>query len=339
MPLRQRKEVQKMSRRLGALLIALSLSLASGADQKSALWLDKLGDLKKVSSKPITVHDKDLWDEFGLEAAESAQYSGAGKTLNGSLYRLKDPTGGFAVFEWLRPANATPSKASNVSADLPNGGLMALLGNYVVQFDGKPTELQLKQLYFNLPRVDQSSLPVKHLPEKNLVPNSERYVVGPVSLQKFQPEINPAAAAFSLGAEAEIGRYKTPVGEMQLAIFAYPTPQIARQKIDDFLKISNTRAKRSGHLVAVIADPQNPDEAERLLAQVNYEPNLTVHENPNKKTENAGDMLLGIVILAAALGGMSILFGIMFGGFRVMLGRFGISPASDTFTTLEIDKK
>lgn len=339
MSLWKRKEVQKMPRFVGALLTALSLVSAWGADSKSALWLDKLGDLKKVSSKPIAVQDKDLWDEYGLEAAESAQYAGAGKTLNGTLYRLKDPTGGLAVFQWLRPANSTPSKATDVSVNLPNGGLMALLGNYVVQFDGKPTELQLKQLYYNLPRVDQSSLPVKHLPAKNLITNSERYVVGPVSLQKFDPDISPATAAFSLGAEAEIGRYKTPQGEMQVAIFAYPTPQIARQRMDEFLKIPNARAKRTSHLVAVITDPKSADEAERLLSQINYEPNLTVHENPNKKTENAGDMLLAICILAAALGGLSIVFGLMLGGFRVMLGRFGISPGGDTFTSLEIDKR
>ena len=216
---------------------------------------------------------------------------------------------------------------------------MALLGNYVVQFDGKPTEFQLKQLYFNLPRVDTSSLPVKHLPAKNLIPNSERYVLGPVSLAKFQPDVSPSTAAFSLGAEGEIGRYKTPEGEMQVAIFAYPTPQIARQRIDEFLKIPNARAKRTSHLVAVITAPKNADEAERLLAQINFEPNLTVHETATpKKKENVGDMLMSIVILGAVLGGLSILVGFFLGGFRVVLGRFGISTF-ERFTQLEIDKK
>lgn len=319
-------------RRVSALFL-VSISCVPAA---SSLWLDKLGDLKKVSSKPVQVQDKDLWDEYGLEAAESAQYAGAGKTLNGTMYRLKDPTGGLAVFQMLRPAGAKKSKATDVSVDLPNGGLMALLGNYVVVFDGKPSELQLKQFYFNLPRVDQSSLPALYLPPKGLVPNSERYVAGPVSLAKFAPQFSPSLVSFSLGAEGQIARYN---GDMQLAVFTYPTPQIARQKLDEFLKIPNSRAKRASHMVAVISDPKSADDAERLLAFINYEPNVTIHDTGVVKRENPGDLILGSVLLAAALGVLSIIFGVFFGGFRVMLGRFGFKSPSDSFTALEIDKK
>src|SRR4051812_6745858 len=243
-------------RRVSALFL-VSISCVPAA---SSLWLDKLGDLKKVSSKPVQVQDKDLWEEYGLEAAETAQYAGAGKTLSGTMYRLKDPTGGLAVFQMLRPVGAKKSKATDVSVDLPNGGFMALLGNYVVVFDGKPNEFQLKQFYFNLPRVDQSSLPAIYLPPKGLVPNSERYVEGPVSLAKFTPQFSPSLVSFSLGAEGQVARYN---GDMQLAIFTYPTPQIARQKLDEFLKIPNLRAKRASHMVAVITDPKNADEAEK----------------------------------------------------------------------------
>jgi hypothetical protein len=330
-------------RRLSAILVSIAAFLpVFGQNAKNSLWLDQLGDLKKVSSKPISVsaQDKDLWDEYGLEASESAQYSGKGKTLNGTLYRLKDPTGGLAAFQWLRPAGAKPSAATNISVDLPNGGLMALLGNYVVQFDGKPNELPLKQLYFNLPRVDQSSLPTIHLPAKNMVAGSERYILGPVSLARFEPQVAPSVASFSLGAEGQVARYKTGTGEMQMAIFSYPTPQIARQRLDDFLKISNSRAKRSSHLVAVVAQPSSADEAERLLALVNYEPNVTIHESQNKKPElNAGDLILGACLLAVALGVASIILGMFFGGFRVMLGRFGYKTATEEFTALDINRK
>ena len=47
-----------------------------------------------------------------------------------------------------------------------------------------------------------------YLPSQNLVSGSERYVVGPVGLQKFEPRIPPSVAAFHLGAEAQIGSFR-----------------------------------------------------------------------------------------------------------------------------------
>src|SRR5260370_4583406 len=270
MSMRKREEIQKMPRRLAGFFIALSLFGAPPPN--NALWPDKLGDLSRTSAQKVVVDNRDLWDEYGLEAAEKAEYARKGKTLSLTAYRLKDPTGALAIYQWLRPAGDKPSKATDVAVESPDT-LMALLGNYVVQAKGpKPTEFQLKQLYFNLPRVDQSSLPVlrEYVPAKGLIPNSERYVSGPVSLQKFEPRISPSLAAFSMGAEAQLARYRTPTGEMSLAVFAYPTPQIARMKLDDFLKVPGTVAKRTGHMVAVVLNPPTPDDAERLLAQIKY---------------------------------------------------------------------
>ncbi len=56
-----------------------------------------------------------------------------------------------------------------------------------------------------------------------------------------------------------------------MAIFNYPTPQIAMQQVPDFEKLPGAMAKRSGPLVAVVLSPADPDFAERLLAQVRYQ--------------------------------------------------------------------
>ena len=37
------------------------------------------------------------------------------------------------------------------------------------------------------------------LPADGLIPNSERYILGPVSLDRFEPRIPPSVAAFHLG--------------------------------------------------------------------------------------------------------------------------------------------
>ena len=84
------------------------------------------------------------------------------------------------------------------------------------------------------------------------MPNSERYILGPDGLAKFAPGIPPSVAAFHLGAEAQVAAFRAPAGEIRLAIFDYPTPQMAIQQYDGFAKLPGMMAKRSGPLVAVV---------------------------------------------------------------------------------------
>ena len=68
------------------------------------------------------------------------------------------------------------------------------------------------------------------LPAAGLRPNSERYIVGPSTLAKFYPGISPSLAAFHLSAEAETATFGKD-GGIQLAIFSYPTFEIARSRL------------------------------------------------------------------------------------------------------------
>src|SRR6185503_19513078 len=112
----------------------------------------------------------------------------------------------------------------------PNG-LTLVYGNYVFEFGGTiPGTAELNQIYAHLPRWNNSPLPALpgFLPADGLIPNSERYILGPVSLQRFEPRIFPSTAGFHLGAEAELAKYKDPKGNITLLIFSYPTPTMAR---------------------------------------------------------------------------------------------------------------
>ena len=53
---------------------------------------------------------------------------------------------------------------------------------------------------------------------------------------------------------------------------------MARERYQEFQKIPGAMAKRAGPLVAVTIQPPDPDAAERMLSQVNYETNLTWNE-------------------------------------------------------------
>jgi hypothetical protein len=197
-------------------------------------------------------------------------------------------------------------------------------------------------VYAQLPKLEQSPLPalIGFLPSSALIPNSERYVVGPVSLERFEPRIAPSVAGFHMGAEAQLGKYKSPKGPLSLAIFNYPTPNMARERLQEFQKIPGAMVKRAGPLVAVTIDPPDLDSAERLLAQVKYEASLTWSQKvPTNEVKGFARTLINIFVLAGVILGMCLVAGVAFGGVRILARKMGRRVDPDAMITLGLDGK
>jgi len=312
----------------------------------AAILPDQIGDLARGEIKSVAVQDASLYQEFGFISAEQAEYTAPDKSpakrFTATAWRLRDSTGALALFEARRPENATPAKLSALSAKTPDGAIFAY-GNYVFLVSGRvPEQKDLELLFSQLPQIDNAPLPAlaNNLPQEGLIPNSERYVLGPASLARFEPRIGPSLAAFHLGAEAQLGRYRTPKGDLSLAIFSYPSPNIAREREQEFGKLPGTIAKRSGPLVGVIVQPPDPDAAERVLAGVRYEANLTLNE---KVPVNQGllgyKLFLNIFVLTGVLVALGIIVGIGFGGFRILRRKLGKPGNEDPFQLLRIGDK
>ena len=294
----------------------LGLISASGwlAWAQSALWPDQFGTFEKVASRPVALSDQAIWDEYGFQQAEEADYKSAGAAFRARAYRLRDPTGALAAFQWLRPAKAQPSKLGSLAVETADGAMLAY-GNYLFDFRGyKPQLPELEALFDRLPRLDQSAVPTLpgYLPTRDLIANSERYILGPESLAKFVPGVPPSVAAFHLGAEGQFGRYRSPKGEMRLAIFSYPTPQLARDRAEAFRGLAGTMVKRAGPLVAVVLSPPDPDAAERLLAAIRYEVSVSLSQYVPTRKDLWWDLILnifiliGILLLFCAIGGLAV---------------------------------
>ncbi|HEX5431601.1 MAG TPA: DUF6599 family protein [Bryobacteraceae bacterium] len=303
----------------------VTLALSAGLAH-AAIFPDPLGALKKVATKPVVATDQALDAEYGLREAEQIEYASPTGRFTATAWRFDDSTGAMSFFEARRPAAAKPSNLSQLAAAIPDGVLYAF-GNYVFEFKGgQPTQAELTHLYGVIPKLENSPLPalMDFLPTQNLIPNSQRYVLGPVSLARFDPGIPPSVAAFHLDSEAQIGTYRTDKGPMTMAIFSYPTPGIARQQDAGFQKIQGAVVKRSGPLVAVILHPQDANAAESTLALVRYEQNLTLNERPpGEEVRDDAQVMLNIFAFAGILLGMCIIAGIGFGAFRVLLRKLG----------------
>jgi hypothetical protein len=318
------------------LIVVLFLPALVGA----AILPDDIGAYHRTGTAPAAVADRAVWNEYGLRASESASYENGAERLTVSAWQLQDTTGALGVFDWQRPADATVSNAAPLAAETRKS-LLLVDGNYLLQFDGyKPSKEELDAVTGALKNLDTTSLPVLagYLPSGNLVPNSERYVTGPAALAKFDPGIPPSVAAFHFGSEAQIGVFHSPKGNLTMAIFNYPSPQIAIERLPDFEKLPGAMAKRSGPMIAVVISPADADFAERLLGQVRYQASITRDEYVPTRRDNIGVLIINIFIFIGILAAFSILSGLFVGGFRSWLRRGRKGEEVDPVITLHLGR-
>ena len=341
MPLRQRKEIQEMSRRrVAAFLPAVLLIVPAIAG--AAIWPDTLGGFHRGAAQSVAFQSNNaVWEEYGFKTGEEAQYQNGTQKFTATAWRFEDPTGALAAFEWMRPPDSKPSNIARWAAETPNVTLL-VHGNYVLRFVGyRPTTPVLDALVESLKQLDTSSFPsfIDYMPDQDRVPNSERYIEGPAALQQFDPGIPPSAAAFHLSAEAQLASFRAPGGDIHLALFNYPTPHIARAQTAEFQKIPGAMVKRSGPMVAVILSPPNADAAERLLSLVRYQADITLDERVSTRRDNIGDLVINAFILIGILLAFSVVGGLAVGGVRAFLHRGPRGGEADAMIVLHLQDR
>jgi hypothetical protein len=306
----------------------------------AAIWPDTIGAYHRVSTTTAQLADRAIWDEYGLKESETARYENGTDSFSAMGYRLQDTTGAMAAFQWQRPAISAASTLAPLAAETSDGAML-VHGNYVLSFSGrKPEPAELATLFDSLRNVDETTLPplAGYLPLQDLVVNSQRYITGPNSLQKFDPAIPPSLAGFHFGAEAQMGVFQSAKGNMTVAIFNYPTHQIAMQKEAEFNKLTGAVVKRSGPLLAVVVAPPDADQAERILAQVRFQANVTRDEYVPSKRDNIGNLVINAFELIGILLVFAVVSGLGLGGFRALRRRQRGGEEADALLTLHIDQ-
>ncbi len=307
----------------------------------AAILPDAIGEYRRASTSQPVLVDRQLWGEYGLKSSEAAVYENGSAKLNVTVWQLQDSTGAMAAFEWQRPADAMPSAAAVLASQTPDS-LLLVHGNYLIQFAGaQPAKPDIDALLQGLKNVDTTSLPVLrgYLPVDGLVPNSGRYVLGPIGLSRFDGAIPPSAAAFHFGAEGQLGVFHSSKGNLTVAIFNYPTPQIAMQQATEIGKIPGAIVKRSGPLVAVTVAPADPDAAERVLGEVRYEATVTRDEYVPTRRDNPGELVLNIFVLIGILLAFSVVSGLAVGGLRAFQRRGKKAEELEAMISLHLENR
>jgi hypothetical protein len=315
------------------MLRSIIASALFAALAQAAILPDQVGTYKRMAPQTVSLPDRPLYAEFGLDSTEQADYRSGSKKFSATVWRFHDSTGALAMFDTRRPEGSTTSGLTSLAVHTSDGTIFAV-GNYLFQVTGDlPPQADLKLLFAHLPKVDQTPLPalMTFLPPEGLVPNSQRYIIGPVSLARFAPGVPASIAAFHTGAEATSGKYQTGKGLLTLVIFSFPTPNIARAQLADLEKIPGTIARRIDSLVVATIAPPDPPAAQKILAEVHYEANVTFSEQvPAGELKDKLSFILDVIEFSGLMILLCVLGGLLFGGSRILVRKLnrGVDPGA-----------
>jgi hypothetical protein len=171
-----------------------------------------------------------------------------------------------------------------------------------------------------------------YLPRQGYVPNTAKYVAGPLGLASISAPVPASQVEFERGAEVAQGQYNSGQGTATLTLISYPTPQIAGERLramegarpqsQDGSTSPLFLSKRSGPLVAIVTGAISTREAKSLLASVNYDAEVTWNQRTGlSPRDNVGTLLVGVILLTGIILGLALVAGIAFGGIRIVAKR------------------
>lgn len=256
-----------------------------------------------------------------------------------TLFSFKDGTGALAAWEWQRDPDYKSCSLEAFCSAKASESIIAS-DNFLVKIDGPVTKPELDAYLGSLPNRHDSSLPaiLTYLPRTNLVPNSARYILGPESLRAFAPSLGIKGAGFSQGAEAQVAEYKDPSGQAaHLALFYYPTPEMARLHFADFTRLPDVKAKRSDVLIAVVFGSSSTLATDNLLSRVEYEAKITWNDiPPPNPLPPLYRLIRDIIFMSLILFALCSMAGLIYAGIRLYRRRFGTLEEDEAMTTLHL---
>ncbi len=287
-----------------------------------------------------------LLKEDGFTDFERAEYTQPDRKCSIKAIRFADASGAYSAF-----TSYTPEEVESIDMGPKNKDSMGFSrGNVItffrqnilvtVSFDRitPMTPGVVRELASSLPETSTTNqiLPTtpNYLPrvKQSFIPSSLRFFMGPGALALAGSPAPDQVIGLSKGASVEgaIARYKTSEGTATMMVLRYPTNAIAgeRERAITTYQPSTPASsdvappftvKRTGPLVVLTAGKISTDEAKSLLAQVNYEVEVTY--NQNTRMDNYAGFLVSLLALIGIILVLSIVAGFAFGGFRVLINR------------------
>ena len=297
---------------------------------------------KSAQAGPATPEAQAILIESGLENKESRLYTNGTTSVTVTVYRFHDSSGAYEAYTYLlgTKGNSAGATGAVVADNAPSRSVR--VGNILLVIDS-PAPLAAadlaalsQQVSAKADKIPPPPIP-DYLPDRDRISGTEKYALGPAAFQAALKNLDrPAysaitnAAGFSSGAEAMFARYRTTRDDAVLLLMEYPTPQLAglhwkhlEQALPPSAKSDGTSIERKGSMLAIVLAPSSPNYATRVRNSVNYETQVTWNEPSHTITDPPITSVLAKIIMATgAFMLVAIVFGIAFGGVRVLMKTF-----------------
>jgi hypothetical protein len=323
-------------RSLRALLPLALLAVASA--QQDILPVSFSGWESKAKALP-KLTDADVLNEYGLQQAEVREYARGDRRITVKALRFTDATGAYGAFTFYRQPDMVKEDLGFEAASARMHVVFFSTNVFVDAQLDKVTAMtmaELRDLVKALPKQQgpasqPPSLPL-YLPHK--VRNStSRFAVGARGYTSAGSPLPAELLDFSLSPEVIVSKLPAIDGSATVTLLQYPTPAIAIQQLKRFEAWGKTQsqsappntrntilARRSGPLVAVVTGDIANAEAFELIGKINYEADVNwtepTYQHPK---DNIGGIVYTSVLLAIIIFAATVVVGIAFGGFRIVL--------------------
>jgi hypothetical protein len=182
-----------------------------------------------------------------------------------------------------------------------------------------------------------------------MIDRTDRYVLGPQTLNELFPGGLGDSLGFQSRAEAELAHYRLGGHDATLLVVDFPTDQLASRQlvelertfhVNDTSQVAGSPmlfAKRSATLLAIVSGASSQAEANALLDQIELETDRSWNEPTFQfKEPSIGMMIVGSIIGAGTICMFALIAGISFGGLRLVIKRVMPGKIFDTKSHLEV---
>ncbi|GAA3753084.1 hypothetical protein GCM10022270_09660 [Terriglobus aquaticus] len=297
--------------------------------------------------------------ELIVQRTDAKTYTADGATAVISAVQMTDSTGAYsgwtlkravATGEPMRPCAGGNSLGANCAVSA--GRLLFWQGNTLVLIAPSGTHAvsagSFSDLLTSLPKPLGAKgapplLPTR-LPATGLLPETERYAVGPATYAAEGGTLPADVLNFSKSPEILTARYTGRAGSGLLTSIFYPTPTIAGEAQHALEKAIGNRAlspgmlagsptvRRSGPIVALVTGDFTKAQAEKLADAVKYNAEVTWNKPEGYADQftisRTGNVVVQIIILVLTIVAAAAVLGVVFGGGRALIRKARGKPLS-----------
>jgi len=337
--------------------------------QRFGAWrLEPSQELSGVSLSSVLGDNFAILVESGLIGAQRGTFTRTGgasrASMEATLYRFRDASGVYAAYTFLRTADMSSSDLTEKSA-VSRERILAVIGGALLDLSG-PGAASLAELKALVTVIQQQTprgnYPTlwQYLPGEGFERTSDHYLLGTTALERVFPLEQSDWLGLGQGAEAESARYHMGNQTLTLLLAVYPTPQIARLKLEELETRFGIRpatpgagvpaaaaagpqtgsaifAERRGLMLTLVAGARDARAARAIFDRVDYQTAVTWNEPSWAANEPPFlVMIVNILIGTCLLLLYAFIAGLLFAGIRLLVKRMAPGRVFDRDESVEV---